>query len=64
MFDVDFKAYFGYLELARLMNHKKLDKTIMAIGTIGYMAPEISYIGNVRKESDVYSYRILVLEVV
>ncbi|KAG0623819.1 hypothetical protein M758_3G204700 [Ceratodon purpureus] len=64
MLDADFKAHLGDFGLARLMDHNKLDKTTMAAGTIGYMAPEVSYTGKATKESDVYSFGILVLEVV
>jgi len=64
LLDVEFKAHLGDFGLARLMDHHKLDKTTLAAGTLGYMAPEMPYTGKATKESDVYSFGILVLEVV
>jgi serine/threonine protein kinase len=64
MLDTDFKAHLGDFGLARLMDHEKHDRTTMAAGTLGYMAPEMPYTGKATKESDVYSFGILVLEVV
>ncbi|KAG0588516.1 hypothetical protein KC19_2G249100 [Ceratodon purpureus] len=63
MLDADFKAHLGDFGLARLMDHNKLEKTTLAAGTLGYMAPEMPYTGKATKESDVYSFGILVLEV-
>jgi serine/threonine protein kinase len=64
LLDADFKAHLGDFGLARLMDHHKLEKTTLAAGTLGYMAPEMPYTGRATKESDVYSFGILVLEVV
>jgi len=64
LLDADFKAHLGDFGLARLMDHHKVDKTTLAAGTFGYMAPEMPYTGKATKESDVYSFGILVLEVV
>ena len=64
MLDAKFKAHLGDFGLARLMDHQKHDRTTMAAGTLGYMAPEMPYTGKATKESDVYSFGILVLEVV
>jgi len=64
LLDVDFKAHLGDFGLARLMDHHKLNKTTLAAGTLGYIAPELPYTGRATKESDVYSFGILVLEVV
>jgi len=64
LLDADFKAYLGDFRLARLMDHHKLNKTTLAMGTFGYMAPELPYMGKATKEFDVYSFGILVLKVV
>jgi serine/threonine protein kinase len=37
---------------------------VLMAGTLWYMAPEMHYTGKATKESDVYSFGILVLEVV
>jgi len=64
LLDADFNAYVGDFGLARLMGHHQLEKTTLAAGTFGYIAPELPYTGKATKESDVYSFGILVLEVV
>ncbi|KAG0616194.1 hypothetical protein M758_5G097800 [Ceratodon purpureus] len=49
MLDADFNPYLGDFGLA---------------GTLGYMAPEMHYTGKATKETDVYAFGVLVLEVV
>lgn len=41
-----------------------MDKTTLAVRTLGYMAPKIPYTGKTTNELDVYGFGILVLEVV
>lgn len=64
MLDADFNAYLGDFGLARLIDHHKLEKTTLLAGTLGYMAPEMQYTGRATKETDVYAFGILLLEVV
>jgi interleukin-1 receptor-associated kinase 1 len=64
MLDAEFNAHLGDFGLARLVDHQKVEKTTMMAGTLGYMAPEIPYTGKATKETDVYSFGVLVLEVV
>jgi serine/threonine protein kinase len=64
MLDENFEPHLGDFGLARLIDHQKDDKTTMMAGTLGYMAPELPYTGKATKETDVYSFGILVLEVV
>lgn len=64
LLDADFNAHLADFGLARLIDHKKVDKTTLMAGTLGYMAPEMPYTGKATKESDVYSFGVLVLEVV
>ena len=64
MLDADFNAHLGDFGLARLIDHQKVEKTTVAAGTLGYMAPEMPYTGKASKETDVYSFGVLVLEVV
>ena len=53
----------GDFGLARLVDHVKGSQTTNLAGTMGYMAPE--YITNCKatKESDVYSFGIVALEI-
>ncbi|KAG0597993.1 hypothetical protein M758_12G036200 [Ceratodon purpureus] len=64
MLDADFNACLGDFGLARLIDHQKLQKTTLLAGTLGYMAPEMHYLGTATKESDVYAFGVVVLEVV
>ena len=62
--DANFEVYVGDFGLVRLVDHHKLDKITLAARSLGYMALEIPYTGKATKDSDVYSFGILVLEVV
>ncbi|KAG0582652.1 hypothetical protein KC19_3G075300 [Ceratodon purpureus] len=64
LLDQGFNPYLGDFGLARLVDHQKLQRTTLLAGTLGYMAPEMQYTGRATKESDVYAFGILVLEVV
>lgn len=64
LLDADFNPYLGDFGLARLVDHRKMQKTTMLAGTLGYMAPEMHYTGRATKESDVYAFGVVVLEVV
>lgn len=64
MLDADFNPHLADFGLARLIDHEKLEKTTLMAGTLGYMAPEMHYTGKATKESDIYSFGILMLEVV
>ncbi|KAG0623030.1 hypothetical protein M758_3G143600 [Ceratodon purpureus] len=64
MLDAEMKPHLGDFGLARLTDHQKPAKTTKAAGTLSYMAPELPYTNKATKESDVYSFGILVLEVV
>ncbi|XP_022859320.1 L-type lectin-domain containing receptor kinase IX.1-like [Olea europaea var. sylvestris] len=63
MLDSEYNAHLGDFGLARLL-HNNAFVTTMVAGTIGYLAPEVSYTGRATPESDVYSFGIVVLEVV
>ncbi|XP_056175509.1 L-type lectin-domain containing receptor kinase IX.1-like [Syzygium oleosum] len=61
--DFDFNAKLGDFGLARLVDHAKGIQTTVLAGTMGYMAPECIYTGKVSKESDVYSFGAVLLEI-
>ncbi|XP_010273739.1 PREDICTED: L-type lectin-domain containing receptor kinase IX.1-like [Nelumbo nucifera] len=63
MLDSDFNAKLGDFGLARLVDHGKGSQTTVLAGTMGYMAPECVITGKSSKESDVYSYGIVALEI-
>lgn len=63
MLDSSFNAKLGDFGLARLVDHEKGSQTTMLAGTMGYLAPECAYTGRANKESDVYSFGIVVLEI-
>ncbi|KAK3432934.1 LOW QUALITY PROTEIN: hypothetical protein EUGRSUZ_D00447, partial [Eucalyptus grandis] len=63
MLDYDFNAKIGDFGLARLVDHTKGLQTTVLAGTIGYMALECVYTGKASKESYVYSFGVVLLEI-
>ena len=63
MLDSDFKAKLGDFGLARLVDHAKESQTTHLAGTLGYIDPECVTTGKASKESDVYSFGIVALEI-
>jgi serine/threonine protein kinase len=63
MLDSYFNAKLGDFGLARLVDHLKESQTTVLAGTMGYMAPECVTTGKASKESDVYSFGIVALEI-
>ncbi|KAM7490127.1 hypothetical protein LguiA_033048 [Lonicera macranthoides] len=63
MLDSDYNAHLGDFGLARMLQNGASVITMVA-GTPGYLAPEVSYTGRATPESDVYSFGMVVLEVV
>ena len=63
MLDTNFEAHLGDFGLAHLLDDQNEYHTTIGAGYLEYMAPEMPYTGQATKESDVYSYGILVLEV-
>ncbi|KAL4581021.1 hypothetical protein LXL04_017227 [Taraxacum kok-saghyz] len=63
MLDSNFNAKLGDFGLAKLVDHEKGSKTTILAGTLGYMAPECVVTGQATKESDVFSFGVVALEV-
>ncbi|KAK2978439.1 hypothetical protein RJ640_023598 [Escallonia rubra] len=63
MLDSNFNAKLGDFGLARLVDHEKGSQTTVLAGTMAYMAPECFITHQASKESDVYSFGILALEI-
>ena len=63
MLDSNFNAKLGDFGLARLVDHGKGPQTTALAGTMGYMAPECFSTGKSSKESDVYGFGIVALEI-
>ena len=63
MLDSNFNAKLGDFGLARLVDHEKGSQTTTLAGTMGYMAPEYVILGRASKESDIYSFGVVALEI-
>lgn len=63
MLDSSFSAKLGDFGLARLMDHELGPQTTGLAGTLGYMAPEYINTGKASKESDVFSFGVVALEI-
>ncbi|KAI3755513.1 hypothetical protein L1987_55315 [Smallanthus sonchifolius] len=64
MLDSNFNSKLGDFGLAKLVDHEKGWQTTMLAGTLGYMAPECVVTGRASKESDVFSFGVVALEIV
>ncbi|KAD4179297.1 hypothetical protein R6Q59_022832 [Mikania micrantha] len=63
MLDSNFNTKLGDFGLAKLVDHDKGSQTTMLAGTLGYMAPECLITGRATKESDVFSFGVVALEI-
>ncbi|KAJ9552067.1 hypothetical protein OSB04_016112 [Centaurea solstitialis] len=63
MLDSNFNAKLGDFGLAKLVDHEKGSQTTLLAGTLGYMAPECISTGKASKESDVFSFGVVALEI-
>ncbi|XP_038979124.1 MDIS1-interacting receptor like kinase 2-like [Phoenix dactylifera] len=62
LLDSDFNAYISDFGIARILKPDSSNWSAHA-GTLGYMAPEISYTMKVTEKYDVYSFGVVILEV-
>ncbi|CAL5358238.1 unnamed protein product [Camellia sinensis] len=63
MLDSNFNTKLGDFGLARFVDHGKNTQTTILAWTRGYMAPEYLVTGKASRESDVYSFGIVALEI-
>ena len=63
MLDSNFNAKLGDFGLARLVDHDRGSWTIDVVGTQGYIDLEFVVTGKACKESNVYSFGIITLEI-
>nr|XP_017253382.1 PREDICTED: L-type lectin-domain containing receptor kinase IX.1-like [Daucus carota subsp. sativus] len=63
MLDSSFNTKLGDFGLARFVDHDKGAQTTIVAGTRGYMAPECFVTGQASRESDVFSFGVVALEI-
>ncbi|KAK7373973.1 hypothetical protein VNO80_07396 [Phaseolus coccineus] len=64
LIDGNLSARLGDFGLARLYNHGQVSHTTNVVGTIGYIAPELTRTGKASTRTDVYALGVVLLEVV
>lgn len=64
LLDSRFEAYLADFGLAKLMNSPNYNHAMSRVaGSYGYIAPEYGYTMNITEKSDVYSYGVVLLEI-
>ncbi|MBA0637864.1 hypothetical protein Godav_024948 [Gossypium davidsonii] len=63
LIDEDLNAKLGDFGLARTYEHNNDPQTTHIVGTLGYLAPELTRTGKATTSTDVYGYGTLMLEV-
>lgn len=64
LLDEDLEAHVSDFGLANLLEVNKTHATTVIAGTLGYLAPEYMETGKATKQGDVYSYGVVLLELV
>ncbi|KAG0630232.1 hypothetical protein M758_1G163800 [Ceratodon purpureus] len=62
LLDTDFQPYLSDFGLAKLVNTTDTHVTVTVGGTFGYVAPEFAKSGKATEKVDVYSYGVILLE--
>eukprot|EP00249_Psilotum_nudum_P024818 c29299_g2_i1 orf=339-2357(+) len=62
LLDTELNGKLGDFGLARLYDHGQCPQTTRVVGTLGYLAPELTRTGKATASTDVYSFGILLLE--
>ncbi|CAO2840728.1 unnamed protein product [Amaranthus hypochondriacus] len=63
LLDGDMNARLGDFGLARLYDHESDPRSTRVVGTLGYLAPELSYTGKPTTATDVFAFGVFLLEV-
>ncbi|WCJ44476.1 Leucine-rich repeat receptor-like protein kinase family protein [Euphorbia peplus] len=63
LLDTEYEAHVSDFGTAKLLSLDSSNRTVLA-GTYGYVAPELAYTMEVTEKCDVYSFGVLVLEIV
>ncbi|KNA02682.1 hypothetical protein SOVF_216400 [Spinacia oleracea] len=63
LLDADMNARLGDFGLARLYDHGSNSRSTNIVGTVGYLAPELSITGKPTPATDVFAFGIFLLEV-
>ncbi|KAM5558866.1 L-type lectin-domain containing receptor kinase IX.1-like [Rosa sericea] len=63
LLDNDFSTKLGDFGIAKLVDPRLRTRTTGVAGTFGYMAPEYAFQGRASKESDMFSFGVVALEI-
>ncbi|XP_060211446.1 L-type lectin-domain containing receptor kinase VII.1-like [Lycium barbarum] len=63
LLDKEMNARIGDFGLARMHDHGQVANATRVVGTVGYLAPEFVKTGRASTQTDVFSYGVLILEV-
>jgi hypothetical protein len=63
LLDSELNGRLGDFGIARLYDHSNNPETTRVMGTVGYIAPELTRTGKATPSSDVFSFGVLLLEV-
>ncbi|XP_049403747.1 proline-rich receptor-like protein kinase PERK9 [Solanum stenotomum] len=64
LLDINFEARVSDFGLAKLAQDAKTHVTTRVVGTFGYMAPEYASSGKLTEKSDIYSFGVVLLELI